>query len=155
MVIDFNATENELLESMGNRSGGLVEITPEELSNMAGLPADESYSSRLKEDFPDAYKKGRWQKALSILQSRSPSLAIEPDWKIYTHADPFVADPSYNTYQWWNFDVTNLPEGLDIIGQEVKPVNVGVLDSGSPSLDDPSFERSTFLPDWGLSLIHI
>ena len=24
------------------------------------------------------------------------------------------------------FDVTNLPEGLDIIGQEVKPVNVGV-----------------------------
>ena len=149
MVIDFNATENELLESMGNRSGGLVEITPEELSNMAGLPADESYSSRLKEDFPDAHKKGRWQKALSILQSRSPSLAIEPDWKIYTHADPFVADPSYNTYQWWNFDVTNLPEGLDIIGQEVKPVNVGVLDSGSPSLDDPSFERSTFLPDWG------
>ena len=56
------------------------------------------------------------------MQSRSPSLAIEPDWKIYTHADPFVADPSYNTYQWWNFDVTNLPEGLDIIGQEVKPV---------------------------------
>ena len=43
----------------------------------------------------------------------------------------FVTDPSYNTYQWWNFDVTNLPEGLDIIGQEVKPINVGVLDSGS------------------------
>jgi Subtilisin-like serine proteases len=38
---------------------------------------------------------------------------------------------------------------LDIIGQEVKPINVGVLNSGSPSLDDPSFARSTFLPDWG------
>ena len=110
VVIDFNATENELTQSMGNRSGGLVEITAEELSEMAGLPSDENFTSRLKEDFPDAYAKGRWQKSLSILQSRSPNLAIEPDWKMYTHAEPFQADPSYNTYQWWNFDVTNLPK---------------------------------------------
>ena len=43
--------------------------------------------------------------------------------------ESFSPDPRYDTYQWWNFDVVNIPEALDIIGQDVKPVNVAVLDS--------------------------
>ena len=53
------------------------------------------------------------------------------------------------SYQWWNFDVVNIPEALDIIGQDVKPVNVAVLDTGSPFSIDPAYSGSIFDTQWG------
>ena len=38
---------------------------------------------------------------------------------------------------------------MDRIGAEVKPVNVAVLDSGSPYSVDPAYQRSIFNTEWG------
>ena len=45
--------------------------------------------------------------------------------------------------------MVNIPEALDIIGQDVKPVNVAVLDSGSPFSIDPAYGGSIFDTQWG------
>ena len=134
---------------MGNVEGGLVDVTMSDLAKMAGLGQDEEYTSTLRESLPDAYERGRYMKAISVLKERSPNLFVEPSWNRSLQYEPFTQDPSYNTYQWWNFDVVNIPEALDIIGQETKPVNVAVLDSGSPYLPDPAFQRSIFTTEWG------
>ena len=110
-----------------------------ELERIAGLGDDQDYISTLKTNFPEAYKKGRYMKAISVLSNRSPNLFIEPSWQRYIQVESFTPDPRYDTYQWWNFDVVNIPEALDILGQEVKPVNVAVLDSGSPFSIDPAY----------------
>ena len=109
---------------MGNSDGGLVNISLKELGQIAGLGDDESYSSTLRENFPEAYQKGRYMKAVSELARKSPNLFIEPSWNRYIQVESFSPDPRYDTYQWWNFDVVNIPEALDILGQDVKPVNV-------------------------------
>ena len=49
---------------MGNTDGGLVDMTLTELSRMAGLGNDEDYTSSLKDNFPEDYKKGRYKKAI-------------------------------------------------------------------------------------------
>ena len=146
---DLNQTENELTQEMGNTDGGLVDMTLTELSRMAGLGNDEDYTSSLKDNFPEVYKKGRYMKAISVLSSRSPNLFVEPSWNRYIQVESFTPDPRYNSYQWWNFDIVNIPEALDILGQETKPVNVAVLDSGSPYIVDPAFDGSIFDTEWG------
>ena len=88
-------------------------------------------------------------KAISVLDERAPNLFVEPSWNRFIQVEPFAQDPGHNTYQWWSFDVVNIPEALDIIGQEVKPVNVAVLDSGSPFAIDPAFSGSIFDTQWG------
>jgi hypothetical protein len=103
----------------------------------------------LKESLPKVYEKGRYMKAISVLSNRSPNLFVEPSWNRYIQVEPFTQDPSYNTYQWWNFDVVNIPEALNILGQETKPVNVAVLDSGSPYIVDPAYDGSIFDTEWG------
>ena len=104
-------------------------------------------------DLPDHLKaileKGKWDKAVKIIQSKYPHMFIEPNFVQKLHVQSFSKDPSYDTYQWWNFDVVNLPEGLNKIGAEVKPVNVAVLDTGSPNSADPAYERSIFDTQWG------
>ena len=146
---NLNQTENELTQEMGNIDGGLVDMTLNELSAMAGLGNDENYKSTLKETLPEVYEKGRYMKAISVLSDRSPNLFVEPSWNRYIQVESFTQDPSYNTYQWWNFDVVNIPEALNILGQETKPVNVAVLDSGSPYIVDPAFDGSIFDTEWG------
>jgi hypothetical protein len=88
-------------------------------------------------------------KAISVLSERSPNLFVEPSWNRYIQVETFTPDPSYDTYQWWNFDVVNIPEALNVLGQETKPVNVAVLDSGSPYIVDPAFDGSIFDTEWG------
>jgi hypothetical protein len=150
---DLNQTENELIEEIGNVDGGSVDITLNDLSKIAGLGNDENYTSSLRESFPETYAKGRYAKAISVLSNRSPNLFVEPSWNRYLQIEPFSADPLNASYQWWNFDVVNIPEALDIIGQEVKPVNVAVLDTGSPYAVDPAFTRSIFDTEWGWDMV--
>ena len=142
-------TQNALIEEMGEKQGGLVEISPSELFSMAKMPQEMNVEDDMEEKLQQVLEKGRWRKAISILQSRAPGLFVEPHWNKKLHVVSFTKDPSYNTYQWWNFDIVNLPEGLDKIGAEVKPVNVAVLDSGSPYSIDPAFQRSIFNTEWG------
>ena len=120
-----------------------------ELEKIAGLGDDQDYTSTFRANFPDAYKKGRYMKAISVLSERSPNLFVEPSWQRYIQVESFSPDPRYDTYQWWNFDVVNIPEALNILGQEVKPVNVAVLDSGSPFSIDPAYDGSIFDTQWG------
>ena len=145
----LNETENELTQEMGSSDGGLVNMSLFELERIAGLGDDQDYISTFKTNFPEAYKKGRYMKAISVLSNRSPNLFIEPSWQRYIQVESFTPDPRYDTYQWWNFDVVNIPEALDILGQEVKPVNVAVLDSGSPFSIDPAYAGSIFDTQWG------
>ena len=145
----LNETENELTQDMGSSDGGLVNMSLFELEQIAGLGDDQDYTSTLKTNFPEAYKKGRYMKAISVLSNRSPNLFIEPSWQRYIQVESFTPDPRYDTYQWWNFDVVNIPEALDILGQKVKPVNVAVLDSGSPFSIDPAYAGSIFDTQWG------
>ena len=49
--------------------------------------------------------------------------------------------------------MVNIPEALDIIGQDVKPVNVAVLDTGSPYAVDPAFGGSIFDTQWGWDMV--
>ena len=142
-------TQNILLEKMGDKQGGLVDITASELYAVANMPEEMNIEDDLEEKLVKVLEKGRWSKAISILQSKAPGLFVEPHWNQKLHVESFRKDPSYDTYQWWNFDIVNLPEGLDKIGAEVKPVNVAVLDSGSPYAVDPAFERSIFDTEWG------
>ena len=134
---------------MGDKQGGLVDITASELYAVANMPEEMNIEDDLEEKLVKVLEKGRWSKAISILQSRAPGLFVEPHWNQKLHIESFSKDPAYDTYQWWNFDIVNLPEGLNRIGAEVKPVNVAVLDSGSPYAVDPAFERSIFDTEWG------
>ena len=149
ITIPEDGTQNVLIEEMGEKQGGLVDVTPAELFAMANMPEEMNIEDDLEEKLIKVLEKGRWSKALAILQSRAPGLFVEPHWNHKLHVESFRKDPSYNTYQWWNFDVVNLPEGLDRIGAEVKPVNVAVLDSGSPYSVDPAYQRSIFNTEWG------
>ena len=52
---------------MGNSDGGLINVSLKELAKIAGLGNDENYTSSLRENFPKAYEKGRYMKAISEL----------------------------------------------------------------------------------------
>ena len=154
MSFDLNQTENELIEEMGNVDGGLINVTLNELAQIAGLGNDEKVTHpHLRENFPKAYAKGRYAaKAVS-------ELAIGLQIYLLSQAGTDICKLNlfhlilYESYQWWNFDVVNIPEALDIIGQDVKPVNVAVLDTGSPFSVDPAFTRSIFDTQWGWDMV--
>ena len=110
---DLNQTENELIEEMGNVDGGSVDITLNDLSKIAGLGNDENYTSSLRENFPEAYAKGRYAKAISVLSNRSPNLFVEPSWNRYLQIEPFSADPLNESYQWWNCLLYTSPSPRD------------------------------------------
>ena len=78
----MNQTENELIEEMGNVDGGSVDITLNDLSKIAGLGNDENYTSSLKENFPKAYAKGRYESYICFTR-KSPNLFVEPSWNRY------------------------------------------------------------------------
>ena len=113
---------------------------------MVNLPRVKT--SSLKQQFPAVAKLGEWRKATYLLRHKLPSAKIDFDYKRELH-DVFVKDPLYDSHQWWNFDIVNLPEALDILGQETKPINVAVLDSGSPDVDNVGYLRSVFDNDRG------
>ena len=78
---------------MGSSDGGLVNMSLFELEQIAGLGDDQDYTSTLKTNFPEAYKKGRYMKAISVLSNRSPNLFIEPSWQRYIQVESFTPDP--------------------------------------------------------------
>ncbi|MAV83863.1 MAG: hypothetical protein CMQ82_03220 [Gammaproteobacteria bacterium] len=152
---DFNADssinnnlKNEITLRMDGYPAKLVEISTSELSELVGLPNDQEYLSSLKENFIDTYKIGRWRKATNLLKQKLPEIKVDLDYKKYLHVD-FVKDPLHDGYQWWSFDIMNLPEGLEILGTDVKPINVAVLDSGGPYEIDLAYQRSIFDSDRG------
>ena len=59
---------NEITTKMDGRPAKLIEISSQRLFELVGLPSDEDYNSSLKNNFSDAYKKGRWQKATNLLR---------------------------------------------------------------------------------------
>tara|TARA_A100001015_G_scaffold191068_1_gene212907 strand:+ start:181 stop:2631 length:2451 start_codon:yes stop_codon:yes gene_type:complete len=144
-----SGTQNAITEAIADNYSGTVNVTAEELFAAAGLPSESNYNDDLPDHLKAILEKGKWDKAVKIIQSKYPHMFIEPNFVQKLHVQSFSKDPSYDTYQWWNFDVVNLPEGLNKIGAEVKPVNVAVLDTGSPNSADPAYERSIFDTQWG------
>ncbi|RPF73308.1 MAG: hypothetical protein CBE45_001210 [Thiotrichales bacterium TMED285] len=142
-----------ITESLGSRPAGVVEVNPETIFSMVGVPTQEASDSSLLERFKGTYEIGKWRKAIELLKIEFPKYVFELDYKMVLHADEFVRDPLYDQYQWWNFDIVNLPEGLNVLGQELKPVNVAVLDSGSPDVQDQAGTYSIFDDNRGWDMV--
>ena len=142
-----------ITESLGSRPAGVVEVNTETIFSIVNLPIQKLSESSLLERFKSTYEIGKWRKAIDLLKMKFPNYVFELDYKMIQHADQFVRDPLYDQYQWWNFDIVNLPEGLDILGQELKPVNVAVLDSGSPDVADQAATYSVFDDNRGWDMV--
>ena len=69
-----------ITESLGSRPAGVVEVNPETIFSMVGIPTQEASDSSLLERFKDTYEIGKWRKAIELLKIEFPKYVFELDY---------------------------------------------------------------------------
>ena len=116
---DLNETENELTQEMGSSDGGLVNMSLFDLSKIAGLETIKITYLHKRTNFPEAYKKGRYMKAISVLSNRSPNLFIEPSWQRYIQVESFTPDPRMTLTNGGILMLLIYPKPLILLGKKL------------------------------------